>query len=341
MMAMNRFDQRGLGTAMAAAFATLLPLVLAPTGAAAAGCAKNFFNCCTINASGTYTVIHPPKVDGTQTCIDITASNVTLSGPNGSSQLLTGPGTDTSTVGIDIEASAHHVLVFNLDIDNFGQGIRIDGPNATINNVNGDNNQSGIVVNGANAVIAHSFVRGSEVGIQIYKTAAHLVMLANEFLSNGVGIALNGVSEAVLDGSSLYNSGTFGIWLNGASNNVITNFQAWDNGIAGVYLGCNPAGPDGNASCPSKASSDNNFVLGDSNYSPGSTVSSPSDGPPQNYGVAVGLGNLLDDVVGITGDGNLIDDALDENPSCGSNRWLGNTFTMSSPAPNTTDYCIN
>jgi len=41
------------------------------------------------------------------------------------------------------------------------------------------------------------------------------------------------------------------------------------------------------------------------------------------------------------GTGNGVDDALDENPSCGNNRWTLNNFTKSNPPKNTTDYCIN
>jgi hypothetical protein len=159
-----------------------------------------------------------------------------------------------------------------------------------------------------------------------------------EVEGNGVGIELNGANGAVLNGFATSGNGTFGVWVNGASNNVITNFYSDYNGTAGVYLGCNPAGPDGNASCSSGASSSDNMVAGYSDYY--SSVSS-TGGPTQSYGIAVGLGNLLDDVFAITGDGDLVDDALDENPACGSNRWLGNAFTTSNPAPNTTDYCIN
>jgi parallel beta helix pectate lyase-like protein len=336
-MSMKGFGQKAPSTYVIAAFATLLPLVLAPTGAAA--CATKFMNCCTINESGTYTVIGSfPAPKGTQTCIDITASNVILN-VSGDLQNLEGPGVDTGTVGIDIEASAKQVSIFNLEADNFGQGIRIDGPNATLNAVVFDANQTGIFVDGANALIDDSTASGNGgAGIQINKTATHFVIAGNvEVGGNGAGIELNGASGGFLNGFATSGNDTFGIWVNGASNNVITNFYSDNNSIAGVYLGCNPAGPDGQASC-SKTSSNDNLVLGYGDSD--SSVSSTGD-PTQSYGIAVGLGNLLDDVLTVAGDGNLVDDALDENPSCGTNRWLGNAFTTSSPAPNTSDYCIN
>jgi hypothetical protein len=340
---MKGSGQKALSKGMVAGFATLLPLVLAPTEAAAAACATKFLQCCTISAPGSYTMGGFLKAPAnTQTCIDITASNVILD-VNTDGGRVEGPGADTATVGIHIEASAKRVSLFNIETDYFGQGIRIDGPNATLDFVSAEINQMGIVVNGANALIAESYVTGNGsgdgVGIQINKTATHFAILESGVVDyNGVGIELNGVSEGVLDGSSTYYNGTFGIWLNGASNNVITNFKSDNNGIAGVYLGCSPAGPDGDASCPSNASSNSNFVLGDELGD--STVESAGY-PLQSYGVAVELGSLLDDVLAVTGDGNLVDDALDQNPTCGSNRWLGNTFTISNPVQNTTDYCIN
>jgi hypothetical protein len=52
----------------------------------------------------------------------------------------------------------------------------------------------------------------------------------------------------------------------------------------------------------------------------------------QSYGVAVGKGNKNNVLVNITGGGNVIDDGLDENPSCGTNRWIGDDLTTTNPA---------
>ncbi|MGO9934101.1 MAG: hypothetical protein ACLPV8_20115, partial [Steroidobacteraceae bacterium] len=65
--------------------------------------------------------VFPLKSTGT--CIDITASNVTLN-INGPNLGLSGPGANTPTVGIDIEPSANNVAVVGLDPGGFGQGIR-------------------------------------------------------------------------------------------------------------------------------------------------------------------------------------------------------------------------
>jgi hypothetical protein len=60
-----------------------------------------------------------------------------------------------------------------------------------------------------------------------------------------------------------------------------------------------------------------------------------------SQGIAVGLGNRGNRFAFITGSGNLDDDALDENPNCANNRWLADSFTTSSPAKNTTLFCLN
>jgi hypothetical protein len=336
MTTMKGFGKKALSTGMAAAVTTML--ALAPSGADAAACAKSITKCgCTINSPGTYSQAFlrmKPKVG---TCIDITAGNVTFV-----STQMVGPGPTTPTVGIDIEASASRVLIYQGQPSNFGQGIHVDGSNATIYSDYTANNHRGIVVNGANALILNTESQQDGVGIQINKTATHSVISGVvAFQGDGAGIELNGVSGAVLSSVESVENKTFGIWLNGASNNIISNFDAWDNGIAGVYLGCNPAGPDGQASCPSDASSNGNAMLGDSLSGEDDSIVGNGASVLQSYGIAVGLGNLLNDVLTIKGDGNLVDDALDENPNCANNRWLDNTFTISDPAPNTTDYCIN
>jgi len=406
MTTMMGFDKKTLSFDIAAVVATILALTLTPTGAAAGACAKMFKKCgCTISAPGSYTLINykpgvpfPPPVKSTGTCIDIAASNVVLDGIafvelHGSAWPvdISGPGPNTPTVGIDIEPSAKNVIVYGgLTPDGFGQGIRIDGANATVSSMSTSNNNKGIVVNGANATV-YSMSTGSDnkgivvnganatlysdfvsdnqmgivvngtnahlvetssfdneaIGIQINKTATNFLMVGGNTSGSGtptgtqeVGIELDQVSGAVLTSTEAFYNGTFGIWLNGASDNVITNFDSESNGIAGVYLGCNAAGPNGSASCPSGASSHDNVVIGVAFNPPYSSVINNSNFS-QSYGIAVEPDSVNNDFLTIYGDGNLVDDALDENPNCGTNRWFGNTFTTSSPAQNTTDYCIN
>jgi hypothetical protein len=345
MQMMTKLARKAVSSAMAAAFAMMLALALAPTGAAAGACANQIKSCgCTINSPGMYLLAGPNPMKSTAgTCIDITASNVTLQ----SGSTIQGPGSTTSTVGVHIEPSANNVFLNYVVARDFGKGIRIDGYYATTVGVITTLNNKGLVVNGKNALLTgHSSEADEAVGIEVNATATNFVMVGGDAGdSPGVGIELNGVSGAVLSTIGAGGNGTFGIWLNSASDNVISYFDVEDNGIAGVYLGCNAAGPNGKASCPAGQSPSNgNSLIGATymgfniyanNYSYADNILD------QSYGIAVGLGNLDNDFIMISGTGNVVDDALDENPNCGSNRWLLNTFTTSSPPPNTAYTCLN
>jgi hypothetical protein len=345
MTTIKGFGKKALSTRLVAAFTIMLALALT-TAAAAGACPTSITECgCTISAPGTYKMVGPDFVKKPAgTCIDITASNVTLEGNPYVPRVILGPGTDTPTFGIHIEASARNVTLTQMSIRGFGEGLRIDGPNATLFEVGGGGNHKGIVVNGAKALLIEIGIGSDEtVGIQINASATNFVMVGGGASSEAeAGIELNGVSKAVLSSVEAVANGTFGIWLNGASNNIISNFDASGNGIAGVYLGCNAAGPNGQASCPSSASSNGNSLMGAIFTTDYSIVNNIGGAPnPQRYGMAVGLGSLHNDFLLISGSDNLVDDALDENPNCGSNRWLFNGFMSTSPPRNTTFTCIN
>jgi len=327
---------------VAAAFATMLALALAPSGAAAAACALSIPTCgCTINSTGTYTLTGTSPMTSTGTCINITASNVTLSG---SSIVIKGPGSATSTFGVHIAPTANRVLLEGIEAEDFGQGIRVDGPNASLLEVETSLNNKGMVVNGANAYLIETISEEDNlVGIQINATATDFVMVIGDAVfETGAGIELNGVNGAFLTDVGAEGDGTFGIWLKSAANNFISGFESESNGIAGVYLGCNAAGPNGTA-CPAGVPSSNGNSLMGSVYgsSTHSVVSNTGTPLNQRFGIAVGLGNLHNHFLLITGAGNVDQDALDENPTCGNNRWFADTFTTSSPAKNTTFFCLN
>ena len=343
MTTMKGFGKKALGTGMVAAFTTMLALVMAPTGAAAGACPLMILKCgCTISSSGSYTLagLNPMLLTSTEgsTCIHITASDVTLTG----GPTLKGPGSTTSTYGVHIGLYANKVTLQSVAATYFGQGIRIDGPNAIVQQAATSFNNKGTVVNGAHALLVdQSSQRDEAVGIQVNDTAKNFAMVesaADE--ATGTGIELNGVKGAFLNSIVTDEDGDFGIWLKNASNNFITGFESEDNGIAGVYLGCNAAGPNGKA-CP--ISSNGNTLTGAVYVLTDSIVSDTGNIllPQQSYGIAVGKDNLQNHLFGITGTGNVVKDALDENPNCGTNRWSNDSFTTSSPAKNTTLTCIN
>jgi len=320
----------------------MLIMAATPSEAGAAACALSIPTCgCTISSPGSYTLTGASPMNSTGTCIDIAASNVTLLG-NGTI-VLQGPGSTTPTFGVLVEPTANKVTLANIIAEKFGQGVHVDGPNASLYTVITALNHRGVVVNGANAYL---LVVESEldnvVGIQINASATGFsgaVLVGVE--ATGAGIKLNGVSGAFIDEAEAEGNGTFGIWLQSASNNSIDGFIAESNGVAGVYLGCNAAGPNGTA-CPAGVPSSNgNSFFGSVYGGKNSLVNNTGSPLNQLFGIAVGLGNLHNHFLTTTGNGNANDDALDENPKCGSNRWFSDSFATSSPAKNTTIFCLN
>ncbi len=320
---------------------TMLFVALAPSGAFAATCALSIPTCgCTISSPGAYTLTGTSPMNSTGTCIDITASNVTLTG----GKVIKGPGSTSPTFGVRIESTANKVFLEDIVAEDFGQGVRVDGPNASMVLVETEGNNKGIVVNGANAYLIEAISElDNLVGIQVNSTATDFVMVIGEALgATGAGIELNGVNGAFIEEAEAEGNGTFGVWLKSASNNFIAGFVSESNGVAGVYLGCNAAGPNGTA-CPAGALPSNGNSLMGSVYGSSTNSIVSNTGTPfnQRFGMAVGLGNLHNHFLLITGASNVNEDALDENPNCGNNRWFADTFTTSSPAKNTTFFCLN
>jgi parallel beta-helix repeat protein len=328
-----------MGTAMA--FAAMIALALAPSGAAAAACALSIPNCgCTINSPGSYILSGASPMNSKGTCIDITASNVTL---NGSSITIKGPGPILGALGVSVESTANKVILEQIVAEDFRNGVRLNGPNATMVFVATAFNNIGVVVNGANAfLIEVASDLDNAAGIQINPGATDFVGVVVEAVdATGVGIFINGANGAFLNDAVALQNGTFGIRLKSASNNSIAGFEAEDNGVAGVYLGCNDAGPNGTACPPGVPPSNGNSIMGSVYGSTNSLVTNTGSSLNQRFGIAVGLGNRGNHFLTITGTGNLNDDALDENPNCANNRWFANNFTTSSPATNTTFLCLN
>jgi len=251
----------------------------------------------------------------------------------GNSDTISGPGSNTTSVGIHVEPTASKAVVFAFTVQSFGTGVIIDGPNASVQNIETEGNNRGTVVNGASTLLFdHSSLSDNLVAILINSSAINFVgaVLSIDDTA-GAGMKLNGVSSAAIEDVGVGGVGTFGIWLRSASNNVITGFASESNKIAGVYLGCNPSGPNGTP-CPAGIpASTNNTLLGGYYGGLNSNVSSTGSPFTQRYGIAVGVGNRHNNFIGINGSGNSVFDALDENPKC-NNRWLDTGLKTSSAA---------
>jgi copper-binding protein NosD len=325
---MTKAAEQAIRGGVTAVAATMLALALAPSGAFAAACPPAILKCgCTISAPGTYTLSgpNPMLLNSTEgaTCVHITANDVTLVGGS----TLQGPGSSkTSTIGVHVDIFAKGASLQSVEATNFGQGILIDGPNATVREGVTSFNNKGTVVNGVHALlIEQSSNRDGTAGILVNGKAKNFEMMSSTANgATGAGIELNGVSGAVLTSTVAKANVTFGIWLKSSSNNLLSTFDTEDNGTAGVYLGCNAAGPNGK-SCP--ISSNGNNISGGTISGMGGILLQ------QSYGIAVGKGNNNNVLLGIRGTGNVVDDAFDENPSCGTNRWLtlGDILTTTNP----------
>jgi radical SAM superfamily enzyme with C-terminal helix-hairpin-helix motif len=150
MVRIGRLAKKAVSIGMAAAFATMLALTLAPSRADAAACTLSILNCgCTISTPGSYTLSGANPMTSTGTCVDITASNVTLVG----GPVLKGPGSTTATYGVHVEASANKVILESIEAEDFGQGFHIDGPNTSAIDLITTLNGKGTVVSGPNAFL--------------------------------------------------------------------------------------------------------------------------------------------------------------------------------------------
>jgi hypothetical protein len=135
---------------VAAILATMVALTWAPSGAAAAACALSIPKCgCTISSPGSYMLTGMSPMTSTGTCVDITASNVTLVG----GPVLKGPGSTTATYGVHVEASPNKVILESIEAEDFGQGFHIDGPNTSAIDLITTLNGKGTVVSGPNAFL--------------------------------------------------------------------------------------------------------------------------------------------------------------------------------------------
>jgi parallel beta-helix repeat protein len=289
---------------------------LRPRNAAAAACPLSITDCgCTISFPGDYQLGNGLSLNSPGLCIDIIASNVTL---DAAGDVISGPGSNTTSVGIHVEATANKVGLHRVTVVNFGTGIVIDGARADVEYVTTEHDNRGTVVNGARAFLyGHFSISDNLVGILVNSSATNFVGQALSIdNTQGTGIKLNGVTGAFIDDATVYGAATFGIWLRSASNNIIDGFTAESNNIAGIYLGCNPSGPNGKP-CPAGVPASNGNTFSGSHYCAASSIASNTGSPyNQSYGIGVGLGNLHNNFLSTLAFNNSIFDALDENTNC-------------------------
>jgi parallel beta-helix repeat protein len=140
--------------------------------------------------------------------------------------------------------------------------------------------------------------------------------------SVGSGIALSGSSSNSIYDFDASDNAVYGLWLQSSSSNSVRFASALGNTEAGIYLGCSPTMPGAN-DCPAKAKpSSKNIVT--------AIQAGNDDVITQLFGVAVDLGDLQNNLSGITATGDTTD--LDDlNASCGTNVWFANAGTITIP----------
>jgi len=141
------------------------------------------------------------------------------------------------------------------------------------------------------------------------------------------GIALSGSSSNSIYDFVAFDNAVYGVWLQGSSSNSVRFAVAQGNAEAGVYLGCSPTAPGGGCAAKAKSSSKNTVTA---------LQAGDDSGTTQSFGVAVDLGDLQNNLSGITATGDSTQDLDDLNlPGCGTNVWFANAATIP-PSPSCT-----
>jgi hypothetical protein len=308
---------------------------------------KVIASCCTIAHHGIF-VVQNDITSSSGTCITVTVPNAGID-MNGHS--ITNTGTALTGIAIDVLNTAPNTIIIGNypgydtlagpEISNFNLGIRSGATNVAIIDVQATGNNKGVVINGhSNAVALVDADNNQKVGIQLNVNAAagqnatdDAIIMSTADSNLGSGAVLNGAGSTFIYNVEASSNSKFGFWLNGASNNNLFEFAADSNGIGGVMLGCNAGGLTG-VPC-AVASKGNNLV--------GGTINSASTNSVADsnifFGVGMEIGSANNHVVGVEGSSNGTD-AIDKNPACGTDLWLGNSFTTTSPN-NLTPICIH
>ena len=349
------------------AAAALLLAIAGTIGAAApahaAACTPSITACCTIGASGVFslTSTNITAASGAD-CIDIAASNVTLlivshsifgSGPKTGVGINILPGNSQVLVGVD---NTVDIADFGTGIKNAGSVVLIDGDgvfdafnrvgleNASGNDVvikdvtANDNSEQGFLVEdsqGVRILDSDAESNGAD-GIDINKTTGSFVADTFTGFNAKSGIRLNRSNGNVIndDTAGFDNFGGVGLWLKASSSNGVSGSFS-SNFASGVYIGCGLGGVVSGTSCASLGlppSNGNNIVSTEADFNGGD-------------GIGVDSGNVTNSIVDnfaeFNGDFNL----HDGNVGCDSNIWSDNGFfpagTIAPPAGGPPNGCIN
>lgn len=220
------------------------------SSAAAAGSTQSTITeCQTINESGKYTLIKDLTTDGS-TCLEITASDVTLEGNEHTIERTDGSSDDGNVVGVyvgDETDNPTNITVQNLTTTGWEYGVRFEGvADSQIRNVTAEDNvQHGIDIRSfsENVTVADSVaINNGDRGIYILSftdesSVVNSVARGNGFEHpDGAGIGVTTSSdENTLENNTLVDNrnGVFVGFF--SSDNIVRNNDIFGN-KAGVFL---------------------------------------------------------------------------------------------------------
>ncbi|MFH5800049.1 nitrous oxide reductase family maturation protein NosD [Haladaptatus sp. CMAA 1911] len=213
-------------------------------------------SCRTISSSGRYVLTADVRNVTVDTCLRVTASDVTI---DGRGHLVDGLG-DFGTTGVRVEGGSN-VTVRNVEATDWDDGVRFAGTrrslvaNTTtarnrvglslvsfrdsraVNNVARSNAVAGVFLVGSSSNVTLRNTRANEnalVGVQLVEatgtTVTGTVARGNEY-----GVALLGANGNVVRDSTATRNHIAGIWLSAASDNRIRENRV-TNRFYGVYL---------------------------------------------------------------------------------------------------------
>jgi hypothetical protein len=310
----HRAANYGAGTGSANSLA-------APIGIPAAACGSSFATCCTITASGVYTMSASfTATSGTGTCIaigngsaDITNVVVNLGGftitqSAGNTGKGTGIGVSgPSSGGFNGNSTGVFIEGLNGGVSGFATGVSANSsaggfsgtdPYVTIEGVNaGANSGAGFLITGTN--VQASNIAGT---------------------SNKIGAEISGCLNCGLNFVDAESNSQYGVWIFNSTESAVNSVFTLANGVAGIYAGCNATTP-GNT-CSSNTGDNNQIFNSISDTNPNATA---------GLGIYLDNGETNTSVTNNSASGDKFD-GFDKNGTCGSNHWFGNVFTASSPS---------
>lgn len=232
-----------------------------------------------IDESGLYTLAG--DLSGTETCIEITANNVTLDGQGAS---VTAD--DISASGI-VATGVTNVTVTNLSVSGWGAGISYENStDSIITDVTATGNDYGIYIEDSEAILVEDTsatendygvyaessldtvvyrtvaTENDDTGVSFYQSSDGAVIESNASANGFAGIYVyDGTENTIIDSVANDNEDDSGLWLEYADENVVVN-----NTFNGNYWGV-ALYPDSNNNTLVDNVANDNFYYGFHVYS--------------------------------------------------------------------------